>query len=448
MRILILDDEPLRVAALTAAARRACPAAHVTSTAGEPGAATDDARPRLLVIGPARADQAGGADLVRALRARCRDLAVLVVSGRDTADAAVEAMKAGAGDYVVLRDAEGLARVTEAVTRLARAAAPAGLSRHAAAARGEGLSGLVGRSRAIDEVRTLVRTAAHTEAHVLIEGETGTGKEVVARAVHGLGRRAAGPFVPVNCAAVPETLAESEFFGHARGAFTGALQERPGALQLADRGTLFLDEVEDLPLALQAKLLRVVQDREVRPLGGSVTRRFDVRLIAASNRDLARMIEAGTFRSDLYYRLRVFTIQLPPLRQRRDDVPLLIEHFVGRFNHRHGTAFGVPGAAALRPLLEHPWPGNVRELENVVESVLILAGATGASMAEVLGASQRPVGGFQLDERSRIVRMLDEHRWNRQRAAAALGISRVTLWRRMERHGIRDPLGTPARETA
>ena len=447
MRILILDDEPLRVAALTAAARRACPAAHVTSTAGDPGAATDDARPGLLVIGPARADP-GGADLVRALRARCRDLAVLVVSGRDTADAAVEAMKAGAGDYVVLRDTEGLARVTEAVTRLARAAAPAGLSRHAAAARGEGLSGLVGRSRAIDEVRSLVRTAAHTEAHVLIEGETGTGKEVVARAVHGLGRRAAGPFVPVNCAAVPETLAESEFFGHARGAFTGALQERPGALQLADRGTLFLDEVEDLPLALQAKLLRVVQDREVRPLGGSVARRFDVRLIAASNRDLARMIEAGTFRSDLYYRLRVFTIQLPPLRQRREDVPLLIEHFVGRFNHRHGTAFGLPGAAALRPLLEHPWPGNVRELENVVESVLILAGATGASMAEVLGASQRPVGGFQLDERSRIVRMLDEHRWNRQRAAAALGISRVTLWRRMERHGIRDPLAVPTRETA
>src|SRR5207248_1257975 len=162
------------------------------------------------------------------------------------------------------------------------------------------LAGLVGRSPAIQQVRELVRTAARAEAHVLIEGETGTGKEVVARAVHALGRRAAGPFVPVNCAAVPETLAESEFFGHARGAFTGAVQERPGVLQLADRGTLFLDEVEDLVPALQAKLLRVVQDREVRPLGASSVRRFDVRIVAASNRDLWRMVEAGQFRRDLY----------------------------------------------------------------------------------------------------------------------------------------------------
>src|SRR5206468_4136164 len=214
------------------------------------------------------------------------------------------------------RGHEGRSRRLRGTTRCRGARAGDG-SRHASGThRSARRSPPSGRSRAIDEVRMLVRTAAHTEAHVLIAGETGTSKEEVARAVHGLGRRAAGPFVPVNCAAVPETLAESEFFGHTRGAFTGALQERPGALQLADRGTLFLDEVEDLPLALQAKLLRVVQDPEVRPLGGSVARRFDVRLIAASNRDLARMIEAGTFRSDLYYRLRVFTIQLPPLRQR------------------------------------------------------------------------------------------------------------------------------------
>ena len=445
VRVLVLDDEPLRAAALIAAARRGCPAANVTSTAGDPEAATDDARPRLVIIGPAHADRAAPADLVRALRARRPDLAVLVVSGRDTADAAVGAMKAGAADYLVLRDVDGLAQVTDAVARLGRAATVPG---RAAAGRADGLSGLVGRSRAMDEVRTMIRTAAQTEAHVLLEGETGTGKEVVARAVHGLGRRAAGPFVPVNCAAVPEALAESEFFGHARGAFTGALQERPGALQLADRGTLFLDEVEDLPLPLQAKLLRVVQDREVRPLGGSALRRVDVRLIAASNRDLGRMVEAGAFRSDLYYRLRVFTIHLPPLRQRREDLPLLIEHFVARFNHRHGTTFVPPAAPGLRALLEHPWPGNVRELENTIESVLILASATGASMADMLGASQSAVGGFVLDERSRIVRVLDEHRWNRQRAAAALGISRVTLWRRMERHGIRDPLGTPSRETA
>jgi transcriptional regulator with PAS, ATPase and Fis domain len=300
----------------------------------------------------------------------------------------------------------------------------------------------------MEQVRELVRTAARTDAHVLIEGETGTGKELVARALHALGHRAAGPFVPVNCAAVPETLAESEFFGHARGAFTGAVQERPGVLQLADRGTLFLDEVEDLPLLLQAKLLRVVQDREVRPLGATSVRRVDVRIVAAANRDLWRMVEAGEFRRDLYYRLRVFAIGLPPLRERREDLPLLIEHFIARFNRTHGTAFSAPPAAALRPLLEHPWPGNVRELENVLECFLVLGSAKCLDLATLLGRRHGGPPGLLFDERQRIVRVLDEHRWNRQRAAAALGISRVTLWRRMERHGIRDPLGTPARETA
>ena len=219
-------------------------------------------------------------------------------------------------------------------------------------------------------------------------------------------------------------------------------------IQLADRGTLFLDEVEDLPVALQAKLLRVVQDREVKPLGASTLRRVDIRIVAASNRDLWRMVEAGEFRRDLYYRLRVLGIRLPALRERREDLPLLIEHFVGRFNRAHGTRFTPPPPATLRPLLEHPWPGNVRELENVLESLLILASASGADPVELLGAGHVPAAGLVVDERTRIVRVLDEHRWNRQRAAAALGISRVTLWRRMERHGISDPLGAPARETA
>src|SRR5438132_8118384 len=449
MRILICEDEPSRSEALGASVAIACPGAEVQRAV--PGTsvarAVAEAAPALTVVGPGLADADGGGELVRVLCAEHPELAVLVVSTHDLAAPAVAALRAGAADYVVLGHGDDLAALGRAAARLVRRDGPRP-PRPAARAAPDALAGLVGRSPAMQQVRELVRTAARAEAHVLIEGETGTGKEVVARAVHALGRRAAGPFVPVNCAAVPEALAESEFFGHARGAFTGALQERPGALQLADRGTLFLDEVEDLPLALQAKLLRVVQDREVRPLGGSVARRFDVRLIAASNRDLARMVEAGAFRSDLYYRLRVFTIHLPPLRQRREDLPLLIEHFVARFNHSHGTTFVPPAAPALRPLLEHRWPGNVRELENTVESVLILANATGVSMADVLGASQGPVGGCVLDERSRIVRVLDEHRWNRQRAAAALGISRVTLWRRMERHGIPDPLGTPARETA
>ncbi len=443
MRILILDDDSVRCEALAAAVARTCPHAEVRRAA--PGANVAEAMPALVVVGPGVADAEGGAELVRALAAD--HPAVLVVSTRDAAAPALAALRAGAADYVVLGDGNDPTAVGRAVARLARPddrRAP----RAAARAAPDPLAGLVGRSPAMHQVRELTRTAARTDAHVLIEGETGTGKEVVARAVHALGRRAAGAFVPVNCAAVPDTLAESEFFGHARGAFTGAVQERPGVLQLADRGTLFLDEVEDLSPALQAKLLRAVQEREVRPLGSSAVRRVDVRIVAASNRDLWRMVEAGTFRRDLYYRLHVFAIHLPPLRQRREDLPLLIEHFVARFNRAHGTGFALPPAGALRPLLEHAWPGNVRELENVLESLLVLAGAQGTELADLLARRQAPAAGLVVDERERIVRVLDEQRWNRQRAAAALGISRVTLWRRMERHGIRDPLAPPARETA
>src|SRR5438067_9883270 len=450
MRILICEDDPSRSEALGASVGIACPGAEVQRAV--PGTsvarAVAEAAPALTVVGPGLADGDGGGELVRALCSDHPELAVLVVSARDLAAPAVAALRAGAADYVVLGQGDDdLAALGRAAARLLRRDGHRP-PRPAGRAAPDALAGLVGRSPAMQQVRELVRTAARAEAHVLIEGETGTGKEVVARAVHALGRRAAGPFVPVNCAAVPETLAESEFFGHARGAFTGAVQERPGVLQLADRGTLFLDEVEDLAPALQAKLLRAVQDREVRPLGASIMRRVDVRIVAAANRDLRRMVEAGQFRRDLYYRLRVFAITLPPLRQRREDLPPLIEHFIARFNRAHGTTFALPPAGALRALLEHPWPGNVRQPENGLESLLVLAGAEGVELAELLARRQSPAAGLVVDERARILRVLDEHRWNRQRAATALGISRVTLWRRMERHGIRDPLGVPTRETA
>jgi DNA-binding NtrC family response regulator len=361
---------------------------------------------------------------------------VVLVSRRNAVAPAVAALRAGAADYVVVDD-QRANEVTRAIERLVNPESRPARRPPLATGRAAGtLAALVGASTAMEQVRELVRIAACTDTHVLIEGETGTGKELVARAVHALGRRAAGPFVPVNCAAVPETLAESEFFGHARGAFTGAVQERPGVLQVADRGTLFLDEVEDLPPLLQAKLLRVVQDREVRPLGASAVRRVDVRIVAASNRDLWRMVEAGEFRRDLYYRLRVIAISLPPLRERRDDVPILVEHFLARFNRTHGTAFAVPSPAALRPLLEHPWPGNVRELENLLESLLVLGNAKGVDLTALLGRRHAGTAGLVLDERTRIVRVLDENRWNRGAAARSLGVSRTTLWRRMRELGL------------
>src|SRR5438046_8724559 len=417
MRILICEDDPSRSEALGASVGIACPGAEVQRAV--PGTsvarAVAEAAPALTVVGPGLADGDGGGELVRALCSDHPELAVLVVSARDLAAPAVAALRAGVADYVVLGQGDDdLAALGRAAARLLRRDGHRP-PRPAGRAAPDALAGLVGRSPAMQQVRELVRTAARAEAHVLIEGETGTGKEVVARAVHALGRRAAGPFVPVNCAAVPETLAGSECFGHARGAFTGAVQERPGVLQLADRGTLFLDEVEDLAPALQAKLLRVVQDREVRPLGASSVRRVDLRIVAAANRDLWRMVEAGQFRRDLYYRLRVFAIMLPPLRQRREDLPPLIEHFIARFNRAHGTTFALPPAGALRALLEHPWPGNVRELENVLESLLVLAGAEGVELAELLARRQSPAAGLVVDERARILSVLDEPRWNRRR---------------------------------
>jgi DNA-binding NtrC family response regulator len=437
MRVLLLDDEPS--AAPLHDALRARPRTELcraTAAGGSPGALADADRADVVVLGPAAAARADLGDVIAAFADR---LPVVVVGERDQAAAAVAAMKAGAADYVALSALDLAERVAAAAQQPERAAA---------ASEQVAVAGLIGASPAIERVRALVRTAARTGASVLIEGETGTGKEVVARAVHALGPRARAPFIPLNCAAVPESLAESEFFGHARGAFTGALDSRPGALRLADGGTLFLDEIEDLPLPLQAKLLRVVQDGEVRPLGGNTAKRVDVRLVAASNRELWRMVESGAFRRDLYSRLRVLTIQLPPLRERGSDLPLLVAHFVAAFNRRHGTRFVVPPTSQLRPLLDHPWPGNVRELENTLESLLILATADGNDLATVVRRAPALDGGFWPDERARILRVLNDHRWNRQRAAAALGISRVTLWRRMERHGIRDPFTPGPRATS
>ena len=430
MRIVVVgleQDDPFG-ATLVAGARGA---QLVAASPHDVGAHLRDAD--LVALAPSCVAREDVVAVIREVRRASASVPILAVGRDDRAALAVALLKAGATDYAIAGSDDVAAAVRSFVEPPARPDAS-----------DLPIPGLVGASRTMAEVRALVRVAASTEAHVLLEGETGTGKEVVARAIHVLGRRAARPFVPVNCAAVPETLAESEFFGHARGAFTGAVQERPGALRLADGGTLFLDEIEDLSLALQAKLLRVVQDREVRPLGSSSMRRVDVRLVAASNRDLWQMVESGRFRSDFYYRLRVLTIRLPPLRDRREDLPALVAHFVRSFNERHRTTFVPPGPHACRPLLEHSWPGNVRELENSLEAVLTMAHATGTDLTHAL--RRDPPGGrsFWADERTRLLRVLEANRWNRQRAAAALGISRVTLWRRMERHRIRDPLSSVA----
>ena len=304
---------------------------------------------------------------------------------------------------------------------------------------------IVGDSEVMRKVLYKVEQVAATDATVLILGETGTGKELIARALHRLSPRRERPLVKVNCAALPASLIESELFGHEKGAFTGALSRKSGRFELADSGTLFLDEIGDLPLELQAKLLRVLQEGEFERLGGAKTMKVDVRILAATNRDLERAIVEGTFRSDLYYRLTVFPVELPPLREREGDIPLLVRHFIGRKRGKFGSRVEKVTREAMERLAGYPWPGNVRELENVIERALILSsGATlhlEESFAAVKTPAESPESLAEL-ERLHIHKILEACDWKikgRGNAAERLKIAPATLRGRMKKLGLRRP---------
>src|ERR1700682_2492105 len=305
--------------------------------------------------------------------------------------------------------------------------------------------GIVGQSSALRHVLNLVETVAPSDSTVLLLGETGTGKELIARAIHERSRRKDRTFVKLNCAAIPTGLLESELFGHERGAFTGAIAQKIGRLELADHGTLFLDEVGDIPIEIQPKLLRALQEREFERLGSNRTQRVDVRLVAATNRDLEKMMENREFRSDLYYRLNVFPIRIPPLRERPDDIPLLVRYFTQKYGRRMQKQIESIPAAALRKLSSWHWPGNIRELENFIERSVILTHGTAlqAPIAE-LGNSGRnnPVSvRYEADDRDEIVRVLkitDGRVAGSDGAAARMDVKRTTLISRMKKLGI-DP---------
>jgi transcriptional regulator with GAF, ATPase, and Fis domain len=317
----------------------------------------------------------------------------------------------------------------------------------------KGLNRIRGCSAVITEVRDAVSLYAASDATVLIDGETGTGKEVVARALHEEGGRGSRPFVTVDCGTIPEALFESEIFGHARGAFTGASQARPGLVAAANHGTLFLDEVENLPLSQQGKILRLLQEREFRPVGAERVRSANVRVIAATNRVLGPMVDAGNFRADLLFRLEVLRLRVPPLRERVEDIEALLEALVARVNLCPGTYYLVPSEAQFAKLRERSWPGNVRELANLVERAGALAPVVGWAVAwhsAIVGArpgAQRALlpPGWGMNrapserEQRQLVRVrdaLERNRWRREATARDLGISRVTLWRQMRRLGL------------
>ncbi len=307
--------------------------------------------------------------------------------------------------------------------------------------------GIVGNHPAIRRVIEKIETVAPSEASILILGESGTGKELVARAVHNLSPRRDKPFIKVNCAALAEGLLESELFGHVRGAFTGAVKDRPGRFEAADGGTLFLDEIGETSPALQVKLLRVLQEGEFERVGESRTRRVDVRIVAATNKDLRREVSEGRFRDDLYFRLCVVPVELPPLRERREDIPLLVDHFLKRLALREGRRKVM--ASAVYPILQrYSWPGNVRELENAVAHAYVCSPGDVIqpdALPEHVLRGEDPFGGLDphAEERERICAALEATGWNKGEAARRLGLSRTTLWRRMRDLGIRDPRRRP-----
>jgi two-component system NtrC family response regulator len=377
-----------------------------------------------------------GVELLAALRELDPGIEVILITGHATVETAIGAMKQGAYDYLLkpCRLAELGAVVAGALEK--RHLRQEGDRLREQLRRAEPPSELIGRSKAMEAVRELISRVAPTDSTVLLLGESGTGKEVAARAVHRLSRRAAGPFIVLHAGAVPESLFESELFGHVRGAFTGAAGPRRGLLELADRGTLFIDEIGEMPLAAQAKLLRCLESGELRPVGSERELRVDVRFIAATNRDLKQRTAGGEFREDLYYRLNVLAIQMPPLRERTEDIPPLAEHFLARSGRSRGIS-----AEALRALDGYGWPGNVRELFNVLERACILApGDLGVEHlpGELLGDKTRRPAALDLEsvEREHILKVLQLTRGNKVEAARLLKLPRRTLYRRLEQYGL------------
>jgi formate hydrogenlyase transcriptional activator len=306
---------------------------------------------------------------------------------------------------------------------------------------------LIGDSPALEAVLEGVKRVAPTSSTVLVQGETGTGKELIARAIHNISSRCGRPFVKLNCAAIPLDLLESELFGHEKGAFTGAIAQKLGRFELADKGTLFLDEVGDIPPSLQPKLLRILQEQEFERLGSSQTHQVDVRLIAATHRDLAGMVRNGEFRSDLYFRLNVFPVMLPPLRERREDIPALVAHFVEILGRRVGRQIDQIPPETMLALSSYDWPGNIRELQNLIERAVILS-EDGVLPNPLLTAGAQQIGFCPTpttlidSERALILRTLEATGWvigGRDGAAARLGLKRTTLIYKMQRHGISRP---------
>ncbi len=447
-KILVIDDDPSLRRVLEYNLQEEGYEVFTAAT-GEEGLRVFDKYIPDLVITDMKMPDMDGFRVMQGIKERCSDTLVIIITAFGAVDSAVKAMKMGAYDYITKPfNRDELKLTVDKALRMRGLSAENRRLKEELTERAE-FRNIIGISPAMEQVLAMVRRVADTEATVLITGESGTGKELVARAVHGLSSRRSAPFVAVNCAAIPKDLLESELFGHVRGAFTGAVRDNPGKFRLADGGTIFLDEVGELPLDLQPKLLRVLQDRTVNPLGGSTAHKLDVRVLAATNTDLEKAISGGDFREDLYYRIAVIPINLPPLRERREDIPLLLRHFAAK--RGHGNI--VFEKDVLEAMQRYPWPGNIRELENTVERLLIMKEGNSIAVGDlpdkVRGRVEikpgtilnLPEGGYPLEQLERdIVReALERNGWNQTSAARFLRIPRHVLIYRMEKYGIETP---------
>lgn len=444
--ILLIDDDDSLRRVMEFSLAEAGYAVH-TAAGGEEGLRLFEKGSFDAVITDITMAGMSGMEVLKNVRRSDVHLPVIIITAYGTIESAVEAMKQGAFDYITKPFNRDELRLT-----LEKALRMQGLERENVELRARirdkySFDGIIGTSDKIRDVLDTAGRVAASDATVLITGESGTGKELLAKGIHYNSRRAEGPLVAVNCAAIPENLIESELFGHVKGAFTGAVRDKEGKFELADGGTLLLDEIAELRSDLQAKILRALQEREADRVGGSRPVPFNVRVLAATNRDIERAVKEGAFREDLYYRLSVITLHMPPLRERRDDIPLLVDHFLRKYQ----AADIAVDPGALAALTAYGWPGNVRELENVIERATVLRRGAVITLAELPDKFRKtamgvddiilnlPDDGISLEEleKNLIIKALERHKGNQTRAAEYLRITRPTLIYRMEKYGIK-----------